>query len=99
MRRMMTFVMGMIVGGLLLWFALQYHLIHSRQGLHLIPKVDAGLAKTYVDIRKFTLADWTKNTDIALALTNANQVELIENAAGDAVRNGLDRWLPPPQER
>lgn len=99
MRRIITFVMGMIAGGLLLWGALQYHLIHSKQGLHFIPKVNATLAKTYVDIRQFTVADWTKNTDIALALTNANQFELIESATGDALQNGLDRWLQPDAQR
>lgn len=95
MRRLMTFAMGMVVGGALLYVALQYHIIHSKQGLHLIPKASATLAKTYVDIRQFTIADWTRNTDVALALTNANQVELIESAPGDALQNSLDRWLQP----
>ncbi len=99
MRRLITFGMGMVVGGLLLYGALQYHVIHSKQGLHLIPKASATLAKTYVDIRQFTIADWTRNTDIALALTNANQVELIENAPADALQNSLDRWLDPENER
>ncbi len=93
MRRLMTFLMGMVVGGLLLWGALQYHVLHTKSGLRLIPKVNANLAKTYVDIRSFTVADWARNTDLVLALTNANQKELMGDAAGDALQNGLDRWL------
>ncbi len=99
MRRLVTFGTGMVVGGLLLYGALQYHIIHSKQGVHLVPKTSATLAKTYVDIRQFTIADWTRNTDIALALTNANQVELIENAPADALQNSLDRWLDPESDR
>ena len=93
MRRMMTFLMGMVVGGLLLWGALQYHILHTQDGLRLVPKVNASLAKTYVDIRGFTVADWAEHTDVVLALTNSNQRELMGNAAGDALQNGLDRLL------
>lgn len=99
MRRLMTFGMGMVVGALLLYGALNYHVIQSKQGLHFIPKASASLSKSYVDIRQFTLADWARNTDIALALTNANQVELMENAAGNALQNGIDRLLLPSGER
>ncbi|MEM8947512.1 MAG: hypothetical protein AAGD11_20225 [Planctomycetota bacterium] len=99
MRRIVTFAMGMIAGGLLLWGALQFHVIRSKQGFHLVAKVNASLANTYVDIRQFTIADWTRHTDVALALTNANQVELIENATDDALRNGIDRWLNQGEER
>lgn len=98
-RRIMTFAMGMAVGGLLLWGALQYHVLHTKNGLRLIPKVNASLAKTYVDIRSFTIADWARNTDLVLALTNANQRDLMGNAAGDAVQNGIDRWLNRDNQR
>jgi len=99
MRRLMTFLMGVVVGGLLLWAALQYHLLHTNQGLKLVPKVNAGLAKTYVDIRGFKVTDWAQNTDIVLALTNANERELMGNAADDALRNGLDRLLKRGDQR
>lgn len=97
MRRLFFFAAGVIVGGVLIYLALQNHLIRSKKGFHLIPKANATLAKSYVDIRDFTLADWKRNADVALALTNANQFELIEDAAGDALQNGLNRWLKPDQ--
>jgi len=99
MRRWMTFLMGMVVGGLLLWGMLQYHVLHTREGLRLVPKVNASLAKTYVDIRTFTVADWARNTDLVLALTNANQRDLMGNAAGNALQNGLDRLLNGGESR
>jgi len=99
MRRIMTFVMGMVAGGLLLWGGLQYHVLHTQDGLKLVPKVNASLAKTYVDIRKFTVADWANNTDIVLALTEAGQGEMVGNAAGDALQNGLDRLLNRGEQR
>lgn len=99
MRRIMTFVMGMVCGGLMLWGALQYHILHTNSGLRLVPKVNANLTKTYVDIRGFTVADWARNTDLVLALTNANQRELMGDAAGNALQNGLDSWLNRDEQR
>ncbi len=65
MRRLMTFVMGMVTGGVLLWGAMQYHVIRAKDGIRLVSKVNATLAKTYVDIRGFTVADWANNTDFS----------------------------------
>lgn len=93
MRRLSTFVVGMLVGGLLLWTAMNYHLVNTSKGVHLVPKVSATLAMTYVDVRGFTVADWARHADLVLALTQANQQELMGVAAEDALQNGLDRWL------
>ena len=98
MRRLMFFAAGVVVGGVLIYVTLQNHLIRSKKGFHLIPKAKATLSKSYVDIRQFTLADWKNNADVALALTNANQFELIEEAAGDALQKGLNRWLQPENQ-
>jgi hypothetical protein len=97
MRRWVTFLLGVAVGGLLIYAALNYHIVRARDGLHLIPKVDATLASTYVDIRQFRPADWAHNPDLALALVEANRRDLMEDAAADALRNVLDRVLPPPE--
>jgi len=99
MRRILTFLMGMAAGGLLLWGALQYHVLYTKDGLRIVPKVNAGLAKTYVDIRGFTVADWARNTDIVLAVTNSNRRELMDNAAGDALQNSLDHLLNRGEQR
>ena len=99
MRRLLIFAAGVLVGGATIYVALQNHLIRSKKGFHVVPKANATLSKSYVDIRKFTLADWKNNADLALALTNANQFDLIEDAAGDALQNGLDRWLNPENDR
>lgn len=95
MRRWSTFVCGLVVGGSLIYAALNYHLIHAKDGLHLVPKVNAQLAGTYVDIRGFGPRDWLEHPEIFAALNAAHQDALIESAAGDALRNGLDRVLGP----
>jgi hypothetical protein len=93
MRRWTTFVMGTVVGAGLLYAVLNYHVIQASDGLHLVPKVDAQLAGTYVDIREFGVREWLAHPEIIAALRDAKQDALIKTAADDAARVGLDRLL------
>jgi len=93
MRRLMTFILGMVAGGALLYSAERYHLIHAEDGLHLIPKLESKLAATYVDIRKFSPADWARHADVAMAITNAKQAELLKNSSAQSLQGTLDVLL------
>ena len=99
MRRLMTFILGMVVGGVLLYGAQQNHLIRAKDGFHLVPKVKPQLAATYVDIRNFTVSNWAQHADVAMALVAANQGQLMENSAADALRTGVDRLLDRVEKR
>jgi hypothetical protein len=92
-KRLTTFLFGVVVGAGLLYGALHYHVVRASDGLHLVPKLNAKLAGTYVDIRNYTLADWTRNPDLAAALIDSGERDLVEGAASDALRQGLDRLL------
>lgn len=93
MRRLWTFLIGILVGGIAVFAAMNYHIIRAKDGLHVVPKSDAQLALTYVDIREFTVADWAKNSDLATALINAQRRDLVDNAIGNTLDNSLDKWL------
>jgi hypothetical protein len=99
MRRLSTFIFGMIAGGLVIYGALSYHLIHAKDGMHLIPKVKSTFTDTYVDIREFGPADWLERFEVAQALQAAGRADLIEAAAFDSLETGLDRLLSPPDDK
>jgi hypothetical protein len=80
----------MAVGAALVFTALNYHVIRSRDGMHLVPKIDATLASTYVDVRSFGPGDWADHRDVFFALAEAERTDLLESAALDALRNSLD---------
>lgn len=58
MRRLSTFILGMVAGGAILFVLLHYHLVSATSGWHLVPKLNPTLAGTYVDIRTFGPGDW-----------------------------------------
>lgn len=94
MRRLPTFIFGMLLGGLLIYLALNYHLIQAKDGLHLVPKLSATLAGSYVDVRSFTPADLARHKEIVGAIMKSGQDDLIKSIAADSLENGVDRWLP-----
>jgi hypothetical protein len=97
MRRWSTFLAGVAAGALLLYAVLHFHVINTRDGLHLVPKTEARLAGTYVDIREFGPRQWLEHPDVLLALQKADRSDLMGIAAEDAVNNGLRRLLEPAQ--
>ena len=95
MKRLTTFIFGMIAGAALRLGAQRYHVIRADDGLHLVPKLHSTLSGTYADIRNFTVADWTEHPDLAAAMLDDDRSDLVEGAASDALQNGLDRLLGP----
>lgn len=93
MRRISTFVFGMMIGAAVLYAALHFHVVRADDGFHMVAKVESTLASTYVDIREFTVGDWTNHQRLAAALLRAEKQELMRGAAGDALRNGFDNLL------
>ena len=94
MRRLSTFIFGMVVGGLLIYVALNYHLIRAQDGMHMVPKVEATLASTYVDVRSLGIRDMAQYPEIAMAISKAGRQDLLESIAGNAFETELDRILP-----
>ncbi|MCH2596585.1 MAG: hypothetical protein MKZ95_12390 [Pirellulales bacterium] len=93
MRRIITFLFGMIVGGILLYGALNYHILRAKDGFHLIPKTSARLGSTYVDIRNFTVTDMANHADIVEVIILSDKKELMRDATSGAIENGINRFL------
>ncbi len=93
MRRLMTFFLGMVTGAFLLFGAMNYHVVRAHDGVHFVPKVSPKLAAAYVDVRGFTVADWAQHPEIAAALLNANQGNLMKNNAVETLQTEVDRLL------
>lgn len=94
MSRLHTFFLGMFTGAALLHAATTYHLVRAADGIHFIPKQPPRLAETYVDIRGFTMNDWAGHTQLASALVQANQQQLLNNSATGAIQQTINQALP-----
>jgi hypothetical protein len=94
MRRVSTFLLGVATGAMLLHGATMYHVVRAGDGVHFIPKQPPRLAETYVDIRTFTMEEWAGHVQLASALVQAGQQQLLGEAAGGTIRETLNSALP-----
>jgi hypothetical protein len=90
-QRIVSFLFGCIVGGIIATAALKYHVVRADDGLHVVPKAQAQFAHAYVDIRQFGFDQWQAHPDVALALARAGKMELLGDAAQQSLRQSADQ--------
>jgi hypothetical protein len=94
MSRISSFLLGMVTGGAVLHAATAYHLVRASDGFHVVAKQPARLSETYVDVRKFTMADWASRPQLASALVQANQAHLLGDSTASSIQSGVNGLLP-----
>ena len=99
MSRIWTFLLGMATGAILLYVGTLYHVVRATDGVHLIEKQPPRLAETYVDIRSYSMTDWAGHPQLASAIVQANQQQLLTSSAAaslsDTVGKALPAWPKP----
>lgn len=70
-------VVGMVAGFLVAVGAMNYHFLRTENSLAIVPKAHAKLANTYVDIRAWTVSDWTAHPDMVLTLIQNDRADLL----------------------
>jgi hypothetical protein len=88
-----AFIFGFIAGGIFVLGSLKYHVIHADDGVHLVPKMGATFAETYVDIRNFTPNDWADHPNVSAAMVRAGKGHLMKGAAIDSLFDGVEGLL------
>jgi len=89
MRRIGTFLCGVIVGGALVFFAQRYHVVRTATGFDMAPKLSSGFSETYVDVRNFSAADWDKHKALAAAIVHAKKEHILTDTASEQTRQGI----------
>jgi selenocysteine lyase/cysteine desulfurase len=84
----------MVAGAALLQGATKYHIVRASDGYHNVPKHPARLAETYVDIRAFSMTDWAARPQLASAMVQANQQQLLGDSAATTLQEKAKQLLP-----
>ncbi len=93
MSRISSFFIGVVVGAVGLFVAMQFYVIRASDGFHLVPKLAAKLEIPYVDIRSFTVTDWQNHQPLAVAILKANQGNLMQDSSLYSVKQAAQRTL------
>ena len=89
MKRVTWLVLGVLVGGGLVFGSLRYHVLRTGDGLVLIPKAVATFDGTYLDVRGWGLSNWSQHQEVAQAVIAADREELLVDAAGESFQQGM----------
>lgn len=90
---MIRFFAGVILGALLFFMAMQYHLVRGKDGLVLVPKTSNSLTDLYVDTRHFDLSDWRRNKPLAVAIMRSHHSHLLADSSLHTFRESTQRWI------
>lgn len=94
MSKTKTFLLGMIAGAALFHTLMNFHIVRTDSGVHLVRKVNVGLANPYADIRDFTIHDWREHPEIAMALVKNKDTK----APMQRVREFTNSLMPTTME-
>ena len=81
-------------GAVLLHGATNYHVVRASDGFTSSPSSRPGLSETFVDIRAFSMTDWAGHPQLASALVQANQQQLLGDSAASALQESVNQLLP-----
>ncbi len=81
MRRLFALASGVLLGAVLMWVALQYHVLRTNGGLVMTPKRTATLRESYLDVRRFGVSDWAAHSDVVWSLTQNGKTDVLGDAS------------------
>jgi hypothetical protein len=99
MSRFSSFVLGMVAGALILYAAMNFHVVRASDGFHFVNKQPPRMSEAYVDVRRFGVTDWASHPQLASALVLANKQQLLGDSAGGAIQEGLNQLVTPWPEQ
>ena len=105
MNRFTSFVAGIVVGAIGLHGSTNFYAVHTDAGVKVVRKAAPKVEFPYVDVRQFSLEDWRRHKDVAIALNQAGQGGVLKDSAldsiggsiGNSVTNTFEQWANDPQ--
>lgn len=95
MRRLVTILLGVVIGGSVVFFAFQYHLIRASQRWVVVKKRHADWHDAYVDVRGWGAREWNEHRELSGNVTAAGHGELVPSYGPGEFFRGLFDPLRP----
>ena len=92
MRKLLLFCFGMIVGGGIVCFAFEYHVLRTNNGVVLIPKKPACLGNQYVDVRTWKPSDWQSHPELVEAIVAHGRSDLFGSSVNEHLRELIHKF-------
>lgn len=100
MGKFKPFLIGTIVGAGVIFFALQFHVVHTHDGVRIVPRTPQhGLGLAYADIRTWDAARWNDCPELARALVANGASDLVAASVSADLMDSVSSDSPMDQLR
>jgi hypothetical protein len=100
MKRFKPYFFGMLIGTVLTFIALRYHVIRHDDGISLVPRhPQPALRSIYSDVREWGGAMWEKHPEVAQAVIADDRIDVISDEALGQVSEQLRETLRLSSEK
>lgn len=89
MRRILTWMIGMVVGGGVVFTAFQYHVVRTDQRFLVVPKQQSDWREAYVDVRGWSIQEWGEHARLSQNLVAAGHGDIVARSATDRLFRGF----------
>lgn len=90
MSKAKPYLIGAALGASTMFFALQYHVVHSSQGFRVIPRTpQQSIGLAYADVRSWSPSQWTDRPELARALMAHGASDLIADSVATTLADSL----------
>lgn len=90
MGRFTALIIGIVVGGLLMLFSFNYHIVRTSDTVLFVPKTTTQLQGAYVDITGWKASDWVEQKAFTKAMIDAGHSDLVQSSV---TQDLMDRVL------
>lgn len=89
MRRLFAALLGMVVGGGLMFAAFQFHLVRTDKSVFIVRRQRTDWHDAYADVRGWTHHEWSEHRELSSDMIAAGRGEHVVRSIGDQLFRGL----------
>jgi hypothetical protein len=92
MKRIFWLLCGTVLGASGMWTSMNYHVLRTKDGITFVPKYQARLDSTFVDVRAWGVTEWTEHPELVLTLQKNDRTDIIGDAQvfGTTLREAMN---------
>ena len=92
MNRFITFLIGMICGGVVAATVYSSHIVQTEETWLIVPRVGVNVKDIYADVRHWGMEDWKAHPELSRDMVKAGHAEILRTQATERLTDDiLDR--------
>ena len=92
MRKVLLFLVGMLFGAGLTSAAFNYHVVHTSDGLIVVPRKHAGLVDLYADVRNWKSSDWQAHPELVRSLVARGRGDVVSPTTNEFLHDLIRKF-------